>query len=230
MKKPLAFSALTLLVGQQEGHPACKKQSGGVLTWLSLWSEVQTCICSSWCHCHSLSLASVKSRLVLTFWYRLTWVVPEKGPLNGRVCGSYEKRHKSYQPYFVSQVFKSPLASSNIKWLIFGCSKYLRKIARNDSSKHHIRISHSKRTTCNRPQRSSSNDQSEMKICIFTLVVFCILPTIPHLKPGITLDMHYSSIGRRESIHTSSSEIRFFTPELCWNSCTINCKTKKKRR
>ena len=26
-----AFSALTLLVGRQEGHPACKKQSGGVL-------------------------------------------------------------------------------------------------------------------------------------------------------------------------------------------------------
>ena len=29
--------------------------------------------------CHSPSLASVKSRLVLPFWYRLTWVVPEKG-------------------------------------------------------------------------------------------------------------------------------------------------------
>jgi len=27
----LAFSALTLLVGQQEGHPACKKPSGEVL-------------------------------------------------------------------------------------------------------------------------------------------------------------------------------------------------------
>jgi len=26
-----AFSALTLLVGGQEGHPACKKLSGGVL-------------------------------------------------------------------------------------------------------------------------------------------------------------------------------------------------------
>jgi len=37
-----AFSALTLLVGRQEGHPACKKQSGGVLAWLSVWSEVQT--------------------------------------------------------------------------------------------------------------------------------------------------------------------------------------------
>ena len=33
---------------------------------------MQTCIQPSWCHCHSLSLASVKSRLVLPFWYRLT--------------------------------------------------------------------------------------------------------------------------------------------------------------
>jgi len=33
-----------------------------------------------------LSLASVKSRLVLSFWYWLTRVVPEKGPLNGCVC------------------------------------------------------------------------------------------------------------------------------------------------
>jgi len=39
-----AFSALTLLVGHQEGHPACKKLSGGVLAWLSVCSEVQTCI------------------------------------------------------------------------------------------------------------------------------------------------------------------------------------------
>ena len=46
---------------------------------------MQTCIWPSWCHCHSLSLASVKSRLVLPFWYRLTRVVPEKGPLNGCV-------------------------------------------------------------------------------------------------------------------------------------------------
>ena len=33
-----AFSALTLLVGWQEGHLACKKLSGGVLAWLSVWS------------------------------------------------------------------------------------------------------------------------------------------------------------------------------------------------
>jgi len=29
-----------LLVGRQEGHPACKKLNGGVLAWLSVWSKV----------------------------------------------------------------------------------------------------------------------------------------------------------------------------------------------
>ena len=82
----VTFSALTLLVGRQEGHPTCKKLSDEVLAWLSVWSEVQTCIWPSWCHCHSLSLASVKSRLVLPFWYRPTQLVLEKGPLNGCVC------------------------------------------------------------------------------------------------------------------------------------------------
>jgi len=61
-----ASSALTLLVGWQEEHPACKKQSGGVLVWLSVWSKVQTCIWPRRRHCHSLSLASVKSRLILS--------------------------------------------------------------------------------------------------------------------------------------------------------------------
>ena len=56
-----------------------------MLVWLSVWSKVLACIWPSWCHCHSLFLASVKSRLVLPFWYRLTWVVPEKEPLNGCV-------------------------------------------------------------------------------------------------------------------------------------------------
>ena len=35
-----------------------------MLAWLSVWGEVQICICLSWCHCPD-SLASVKSRLVL---------------------------------------------------------------------------------------------------------------------------------------------------------------------
>ena len=52
------------------------------------WCLVITLLYAHYCHFHSLSLASVKSRLVLPFWYRLTQVVPEKGPLNVcvRVC------------------------------------------------------------------------------------------------------------------------------------------------
>ena len=82
------FSALTLLVGRQEGHPACKKterwgagvviclEQGAGLHMAQLMPLPLTVSC----------LASVKSRLVLPFWYRLTWVVPEKGPLYGCVC------------------------------------------------------------------------------------------------------------------------------------------------
>ena len=82
-----AFSALTLLVGRQEGHPACKKQVVGC------W---RGCLSGAWCRLaygpadaiatHSPSLASVKSRLVFPFWYRPTQIVPEKRPLNGCVC------------------------------------------------------------------------------------------------------------------------------------------------
>ena len=87
-----AFSALTLLVGGTESIRPVKNW----VAWLSVWSEVQTCIQPSWCQCHSMSLASVKSRLVLPFWYQLTWVVPEKGPLNGCVCP-----HRTVNPWKV---------------------------------------------------------------------------------------------------------------------------------
>jgi len=113
-----AFSALTLLVGRQKGHQACKKLSGVVLAWLSVWSEVQACIWPSWCHCHSLSLASVKSRLVLPFWYRLTRVVLDKGPLNVCVCYSIPLKTRSFQHSnyglieLLQQVFSKPTVAA----------------------------------------------------------------------------------------------------------------------
>jgi len=94
-----------LLVGWQEGHLACKKQSGGVRAWLSVWSEMRTCIWPSWCHCRSLSLASVKSRLVLPFWYRLIRVVLDKGPLNGCVYVCYIKEGWREAAALVQYVF-----------------------------------------------------------------------------------------------------------------------------
>ena len=60
-----AFSALTLLVGCQEGHPAGKNLSDGVSGLVIFWSEVQiACIWFSWCHCHPIISASEKSRMV----------------------------------------------------------------------------------------------------------------------------------------------------------------------
>ena len=82
-----AFSALTLLVGWQEGHPAWKKLSGGVLAWLSVWSKGADLHMAQLIPLPLTVSCFSKIQIGLRFWYRLTWVVPEKGPLNGvRVC------------------------------------------------------------------------------------------------------------------------------------------------
>ena len=71
-----AFSAFTLLVGWQEGHPACKKLSRGMLVWLCALVKVPICIWPILCHCHSLSLAPVSPD-----WFYLpgfTFLVPAR--------------------------------------------------------------------------------------------------------------------------------------------------------
>ena len=84
----IAFSALTLLVGRQEGHPACtvKIWSDEVLAWLSVWSEVQMiCIWFSLYHCHPIISCFSKVQNGLSFWYRPTQVVLEKKAVK-RLC------------------------------------------------------------------------------------------------------------------------------------------------
>ena len=81
-----AFSALTLLVGRQEGHPACKKTEwwgAGVVICLERRADLHM---AQLMPLPLTALASVKSTLVLPFWYWLTWVILDKGPLNGCVC------------------------------------------------------------------------------------------------------------------------------------------------
>ena len=72
-----AFSALTPLAGWQEEHPVHKNLSDEVLAWLSVWSKVQmTCVRSSWCKCHPIISALVKSRMIYpsgTGLLRLSW-------------------------------------------------------------------------------------------------------------------------------------------------------------
>jgi len=101
-----AFSALTLLVGRQKGHPACKKLSGGVLAWLSVWSKVQTCICPSWCHCHSLPLASLKSRLVYLILLKqetvsgsgISWAICKSAPSSRQITTPAPHHWVFYRP------------------------------------------------------------------------------------------------------------------------------------
>jgi len=80
---PIAFSALTLLVGRQEGHPACKNCGGaGVVVCLEQDADLHMA--------QPMPLPLTVSRFskirILPFWYWLTRVVPEKRPLNGCVC------------------------------------------------------------------------------------------------------------------------------------------------
>jgi len=85
---------LMLLVGWQEGHPACKK-NWVVGCWHGYLSGARCRLAygpadASSTHC----LASVKSRLFLLLWYRLTQVVLEKGPSNVCVCAYYSNIQK----------------------------------------------------------------------------------------------------------------------------------------
>jgi len=76
-----------MLVGWQEGHPACKKTEwwgAGIVVCLERNADLHTA------QLMPLPLAvscfTKIQRLVLPFWYRLTRVVPDRGPLNRCVC------------------------------------------------------------------------------------------------------------------------------------------------
>jgi len=70
-------------LGGRKGIRPVKKLSGEVLAWLSVCSEVQTCIWPSWCHCHSCFSRIQISSAFLVLAYSGS---PGKGPLN--TCAS----------------------------------------------------------------------------------------------------------------------------------------------
>ena len=83
-----------LLVGRQEGHPACKKTEwwgAGIVICLEREADVHmaqlmplplTVSCFSKIQ---IGFTFLVLALILSFWYRLTLVFPEKGLLNGCV-------------------------------------------------------------------------------------------------------------------------------------------------
>ena len=124
----VAFGAVMLLFGRQEGHPACKKTE---------WWGAGMVVCSErGADLHMAQLMPLpltvscfsKFRLVLPFWYRLTCVVPDKGPLSGCVCvvpvltatsafGSERRRWSSPQQHYLHC-----LSTSRLHTLLHTCT------------------------------------------------------------------------------------------------------------
>jgi len=87
----IAFSALTLLVGRQEGHPACKKlEWWGAGVVICLERDADLHMAQRMPLPLTVSCFSKIQIGFFPFWYRPTQVVQEKGPLNGCVCVLYE--------------------------------------------------------------------------------------------------------------------------------------------
>ena len=62
-------------LGGRKGIRPVKKLSSGVLAWLSVWSEVQTCMYTAQLMPLPLTVSCfTKIHIRVTFWYRLTWV------------------------------------------------------------------------------------------------------------------------------------------------------------
>jgi len=80
-----AFSALTLLVGRQEGHAVCKKLSGGVLAWLSCLEQDADLHMAQLMPLPLTVSCFSKIQIGFTFLVPAHPGSPGKGPLNGCV-------------------------------------------------------------------------------------------------------------------------------------------------
>ena len=88
-----------------------------------------------------LTLASVKSRLVLPFWYRLTRVVPEKGQLGGCVIITKGDDERAWQlPLFQQTRSPSQLAWSD-GWRPIGAqSAFMKCFGHDDNTINIIKV------------------------------------------------------------------------------------------
>jgi len=102
-----AFCALMVLIGQQEGHPTCRKLSGGMLAWLPVWGKVQICICPSWCHCVCVFVwCRVYSIVESGFSFTVKPISDSLGKLNGLLAvNTSHCKWKWIQAHFTKSEF-----------------------------------------------------------------------------------------------------------------------------
>jgi len=85
----IAFSALTLLVGRQEGHPACKNWVMGCWRGYLSWARCRLAYGPADATATHHLLLQYNPEFVLPFWYRLTRVVPDRAIKCVCVCGAF---------------------------------------------------------------------------------------------------------------------------------------------
>ena len=81
-----AFSASTLLAGQQEGHPACKKLSGGVLAWSHCLEQGADLHMAQLMPLPLTVFCFSKIQIGFTFLVPAHLGSPGKGPINTCMC------------------------------------------------------------------------------------------------------------------------------------------------
>jgi len=119
------------------------------------------------CHCHSLSLASVKSGLVLPFWYRLTRVVLDNRPLNVCVCVFPWKhlRSRKHKAGLTGLGFYVPLGTDRPLWTRFFQITFWLRFAETKSSTTTKWSKLTRKTTQNvKPKQTHNKTKPELSI------------------------------------------------------------------
>ena len=98
-------------LGSRKGVRPVKKLSGGVLAWLSVWSEVQTCIWPSWYYCHLLTVPCFSKIQI-----GCTFLVPAYPGSPGHMCSS-----KVVRPFWTDSSASDAISSCLfcIPWVQF---------------------------------------------------------------------------------------------------------------
>jgi len=127
---------------RQEGHPACKKKQwwgAGMVICLERGADLhmaQLMLLLLTVSCFS------NSRLVLPFWYRLTWVVPDKGPFQTGVCVCCPACSSSYITPACCAAANADSATYHIIWSYHIVVSWCRKLNTNLYLMHTVRVFH----------------------------------------------------------------------------------------
>ena len=169
-----------LLVGQQEGHLACKKLSGGVLAWLSILSDVRLARGPA-------DTTATRSKIQICF----TFLVPAHLGSPGKravkhmcvcyllicaACGEHGRRCNWHEP--PNCVGRESISYSS-------CSTRRRQHLGGGVQDRHLASSQLTTHTCTSSISSSGCLSAKTPVCCFTCTCLLLLLVLPLLLSGV---------------------------------------------